>query len=182
MSLSGTDRQLLQRCIDGSPGAWQEFADRFLGLVVHVANHTAESRGFRLDDATRDDLTAEVFLTLLASDRVVLRRFRRDCSLATYLTVIARRVIARRLFEDSMKQGLSIADVDPESQSAGDRIQDREEVERLMARLGPEEAEVVRLYHLEGRSYREISEAVGVSENSIGPLLSRARQKMREGA
>jgi DNA-directed RNA polymerase specialized sigma24 family protein len=97
VSLSEVDRQLLQRCLDGSPRAWQDFADRFLGLVVHVANHTAEARGLSIDASTRDDLVADVFLAILKDDLAVLKRFRRNCSLATYLTVIARRVIVRRL-------------------------------------------------------------------------------------
>lgn len=182
MSLSDIDRILLQRCIDGAPRAWQDFVERFLGLVIHVANHTAESRGITLDDATRDDLVAEVFIVLLASDRSVLRRFRRDSSLATYLTVIARRVIARRLFEYSKRNRLTIAGVEPAATELPDRISNREEVEKLMSRLDPQESNVVRMYHLEGKSYQEISQAVGMSENSIGPMLSRARQKMREGA
>lgn len=182
MSLSEIDRNLLQRCIDGAPRAWQDFVDRFLGLVIHVANHTAESRGIQLDQGTRDDLVAEVFLVLLASDRGVLRRFRRDSSLATYLTVIARRVIARRLSQDTSHPRLSIADVDAADSSQVDRLENREEVERLMARLDPQESKIVRMYHIEGMSYEQIGKVVGLSENSIGPVLSRARQKMREGA
>ena len=181
MSLSEIDRILLQRCIDGAPRAWQDFVERFLGLVIHVANHTAASRGVQLDQATRDDLVAEVFLALLASDRSVLRRFRRDSSLATYLTVIARRVIARRLFQQTKQVGIPVAPAAGVNSST-ERIENREEVERLMSRLDPQESHVVRMYHLEGKSYQEISEVVGLSENSIGPLLSRARQKMREGA
>jgi RNA polymerase sigma-70 factor (ECF subfamily) len=37
------------------------------------------------------------------------------------------------------------------------------------------------MYHLEGKSYEEIGQIVGMSANSIGPVLSRARDKMREG-
>jgi len=37
----------------------------------------------------------------------------------------------------------------------------------------------VRLHHLEARSYDEISRLTGMPLNSIGPALSRARQKMR---
>ena len=59
------------------------------------------------------------------------------------------------------------------------RISDREEVERLLEDLSDRESRIVRMYHLEGRSYQEISQAVGVSQNSIGPILSRARTKMR---
>ncbi len=203
VSLSDIDRILLKRCIDGAPRAWQDFVDRFLGLVIHVANHTAEARGNQLDEATRDDLIAEVFLVLLANDRGVLRRFRRNSSLATYLTVVSRRVIARRLHA-AMAQPQAAGQAGGQSDAAGEmgngfhangstsnpasyesetqRMENREEVERLMTRLDPQEARVVQLFHLEGKSYQEISRAVGLAENSIGPLLSRARQKMREGA
>lgn len=182
---------LLQRCLDQAPRAWQDFVDRFLGLVVHVANHTAESRGVRLDEATRDDLVAEVFLVLIANDFAVMRRFRRNCSLATYLTVVSRRVIARRLTAGRSQpaaaghgpadRGVEAADQGVEN-VAPRRMENQEQVQQLMQRLDPQEANVVRMYHLEGMSYAEISQAVGMSENSIGPVLTRARAKMRGGA
>jgi RNA polymerase sigma-70 factor (ECF subfamily) len=96
--------------------------------------------------------------------------------------VIARRVIARRLFDSLSTSNLTLAKDAVVAESPLRRIEDRDQVERLMARLEPQESNVVRLYHLEGKSYEEISRLVGMSENSIGPLLSRARQKMREGA
>ena len=182
VSLSDIDRILLHRCIEGAPRAWQDFVDRFLGLVVHVANHTAHARGLQLDESTRDDLIAEVFLALLANDKGVLRRFRRNCSLATYLTVISRRVIARRLHKNLNPTVATTHVAESAAPEMPPRIEDREEVERLIGRLDPQEANVVRMYHLEGKSYREISDVTGVTENSIGPLLTRARQKMREGA
>jgi RNA polymerase sigma-70 factor (ECF subfamily) len=184
VSLSEVDRQLLQRCLDSAPRAWQDFIDRFLGLVVHVANHTASTRGLSLDSSTRDDLVAEVFLVLILDDFAVLRRFRRNCSLATYLTVISRRIIVRRMMQTrraELSSRISEEAVAGEvaSESAPERIDDREEVQQLMLRLDPKEANVVRMFHLEGKSYREISEVMGVSENSIGPVLTRARDKMR---
>jgi RNA polymerase sigma-70 factor, ECF subfamily len=39
---------------------------------------------------------------------------------------------------------------------------------------------VVRLYHLEGKSYDEISRQTGVPTGSVGPTLTRARAKMRQ--
>ena len=186
MSLSEVDRELLQRCLERAPRAWEDFADRFLGLVVHVANHTAQHRGLELDDSTRDDLVADVFLTIVANDFAVLRRFRRNCSLATYLTVISRRVIARRLHSairsrNQVGNGATSA-AELVSESPPTRIEDQEEIQKLLLRLDSQEASVVRMYHLEGKSYREISESVGMTENSIGPVLTRAREKMRNGA
>jgi RNA polymerase sigma-70 factor (ECF subfamily) len=181
VSLSEVDRQLLQRCLDRAPRAWQDFVDRFLGLVVHVANHTAEARGITIDQATRDDLAADVFLTLVANDFGVLRRFRRNCSLATYLTVVSRRVIVRRL-RNSHTVGSASGTAERVSSDAPPRMENQEEVQKLLLRLDPNEAHVVRMYHLEGKSYEEISRIVGMSENSIGPVLSRARDKMRSGS
>ncbi|HEY1860911.1 MAG TPA: sigma factor-like helix-turn-helix DNA-binding protein [Gemmataceae bacterium] len=34
---------------------------------------------------------------------------------------------------------------------------------------------------MEGRSYEEISTALNIPVNSIGPILSRARKKLRRG-
>jgi RNA polymerase sigma-70 factor (ECF subfamily) len=180
VSLSPSDRQLLQRCLDRAPRAWRDFVDRFLGLVVHVANHTAAARGLSIDQATRDDLVGEVFLTFVANDFGVLRRFRRNCSLATYLTVVARRVIVRRLSQIPLAAPSGAAE--RVSEEAPARIENQEEVQKLLLRLDPNEANVVRMYHLEGKSYEEISRIVGMSENSIGPVLSRARVKMRNGS
>ncbi len=182
VSLSEFDRDLLQRCLDRAPRAWQNFVDRFLGLVVHVANHTAEARGITLDQSTRDDLVSEVFLTLVANDFAVLRRFRRNCSLATYLTVISRRVIVRRLTPAKSTLPPTAISERPVADQNPARIENAEEVQQLLLRLDPREANVVRMYHLEGKSYEEISRVVGMSENSIGPVLSRARDKMRNGS
>jgi len=59
------------------------------------------------------------------------------------------------------------------------RIESVELVHQMLQGLPPNEAEVVRQYHLAGKNYREISEALGIPENSVGPTLSRAREKLR---
>jgi RNA polymerase sigma-70 factor (ECF subfamily) len=182
VALSDIDRELLQRCLNRQPRAWEDFVDRFLGLVVHVVNHTAQGRSIAVSQHDMEDLASEVMMAILADDYAALRRFRGQSSLATYLTVIARRVVVRELLKRRFVP--NVADMhDVESADDGDhaeqRLADREEVERLLDELHGEEADIVRLYHLEGKTYGEISRQMGVPENSIGPTLSRARAKMR---
>jgi RNA polymerase sigma-70 factor (ECF subfamily) len=186
VALSEIDRNLLQRCLARKPRAWEDFVDRFMGLVVHVVSHSAQSRSLRLSSEDREDLVAQVFLTIVKDDLAVLRHFRGDSSLATYLTVIARRVVVGELLKQKSPSRLGdhaagdeMALVSAETER---RVSDRDEVERLLAELDGTEAKVVRMYHLEGKSYQEISSAVGLPENSVGPTLSRARRKMRRGA
>lgn len=194
MALSEVDKLLLKRCLDREPRAWEDFVDRFIGLVIHVINHTGNSRALQISDQDREDFTAEVFLALLADDFAVLRRFRGASSLATYLTVISRRVVVRELLKrkiSALAPGQSgILERQAQSHhkngnghvSDEERFDNRDEIQKLMDSLSREEAEVVRLYHLEGKSYHEISAHMSIPENSIGPTLSRARARMRKEA
>ena len=201
MTLSEFDQNLLQRCLARKAGSWDEFVDRFLGLVLHVINHTTSARTVQITSQDIEDYCSEVFLAIIKDDFAVLRRFRGSSSLATYLAVIARRVVVRE-FVKRKHPRISSAEADGESgddtssQAFGFRIRmdadaadarptaeqrasDREEVVRLLENLSASEAEIVRLHHLDGMSYREISSLLGIPENSIGPTLSRAREKMR---
>lgn len=184
MALSDIDRNLLDRCLSGKPRAWEDFVDRFMGLVVHVVNHTAQCRSLQLSRSDREDLAADVFLTVIDNDMAVLRHFRGHSSLATYLTVIARRVVVRKLVErrSAVPLGDMVAHAAAEDVQLEQRISDQEEVGRLLSQLQGSEETVVRMYHLEGKSYQEISRTVGMPENSVGPLLSRARAKLRQRA
>lgn len=186
MGLSEIDRNLLQRCLQRKPRAWEDFVDRFMGLVIHVVNHTAQAKSVRLAPEDRDDLCADVFLRVVDNDFALLRNFRGQSSLATYLTVVARRVAVKELLArrsaaplgDGSADQSALAAVAP-STDVEQRLSDHEQVERLLNGLQGTEAHVVRMYHLEGKSYHEIGSAVGMPENSIGPILSRARNKMR---
>ena len=179
MALSEIDRNLIHRCLEREPRSWEDFADRFVGLVLHVVQHTARARSLRLTPQDVEDLASEVFLAIINDDFALLRRFRGQSSLATYLTVVARRVVVRELLKRRETSSLSEAAAVERAALPEERIGDREEVERLLQGLNGQEADVVRMYHLEGKSYQEISSSMGLPENSVGPTLSRARAKLR---
>jgi RNA polymerase sigma-70 factor (ECF subfamily) len=183
VAFSDIDRQLLQRCLARQPRAWEDFVDRFLGLVIHVVNHTTSTRSIGITQHDQEDLCSEVFMAILANDFSVLRRFRGQSSLATYLTVVARRVVIRELLKRRIVPTLSdtsdIGAVPDSHADTEERIDNREEVARLLEELQGDEADVVRLFHLEGKSYDEISRQTGVPANSVGPTLSRARARLR---
>jgi RNA polymerase sigma-70 factor (ECF subfamily) len=184
VALSDIDRSLLDRCLARKPRAWEDFVDRFTGLIIHVVNHTARCRSIMLSSADREDLTADVLLAIVRDDFAVLRHFRGKSSLATYLTVVARRVVVRKLVGSRSATPLSAAADGAEASEPEpeQRITDREEVEHLLEHLDDSEAAVVRMYHLEGKTYQEISRTTGTPTNSVGPMLSRARMKMRDAA
>jgi RNA polymerase sigma-70 factor, ECF subfamily len=187
VALTTVDRALLQRCLKHEVGAWNDFVDRFLGLIYHVVHHTAHLRSIPLTPEDVEDVVAEVLLQIVAGDYAVLRHFRGQSSLATYLTVIARRSCIHEL-----TRRLAVHETHPrtnhrrpkvereEPPKAQVGLESLEEVQKILRKLPAREREVVRLFYLEGRSYEEISSQLRLPVNSIGPILSRARRKLRK--
>lgn len=179
--LAAEDRRLVDACLAAEPGAWDAFVDRFAGLFAHVIERSARQRRAFLSAADREDLLADVVLECLRNDAAVLRSFAGRSSLATYLVVIARRVAVRRLARaaEAPRTAFSAELPDAAAATLPQRIDDREQIVSLIERLAPDEARLVRLHHLEARSYGEISRLTGLPLGSIGPALSRARGKLR---
>jgi RNA polymerase sigma-70 factor (ECF subfamily) len=185
--LTPIDRTLLQRCLNHERGAWNDFVDRFLGLMYHVVHYTAHHHRAALRPEDIEDVVAEVLLQIVANDYAVLRQFRGQSSLATYLTVIARRLCVHQLsrqlkLPDAQATGgdgqrtLAESEAPPRAEVG---LESLEEVQQLLRKLPTREREVVRLYYLEGRTYDEISSELNIPVNTIGPILSRARKLLR---
>jgi RNA polymerase sigma-70 factor (ECF subfamily) len=181
------DRQLLDRCLRHEPGAWNDFVDRYMGLIYHVIHHVAHARSLVLSPADIEDIAAEIFLGVVDDDYGVLRRFKGTSSLPTYLTVVARRICVKEVVKRHREAELGHttahrAFVGDDSSGEVEPVATSEEVERMLKDLPDREAEVVRLYHLSYLNYRQIGKQLGIPENSVGPILTRARQRLRRVA
>lgn len=188
MPLRDIDRNLLDRCLRKEPGAWNDFVDRYMGLIYHVIQHAAHARSRVVSSEDIEDIAAEVFLKIVDDDYAVLRRFKGISSLPTYLTVIARRTAVKELIRRHREEELGHTNAHRAFVEGGGVPEDAEalvsaeEVDRMLEDLPPREAEVIRLYHLKYQNYRQISKKLGIPENSIGPILAKARKRLREAA
>ncbi len=187
MALIPVDRDLLQRCLAKQPGSWNDFVDRFLSLIYHVIHYTAHLRSARVPPEDVEDIAAEVLLQVVADDYKVLRQFKGHASLATYLTVIARRICIHELNRrKSVRDAIRRGDVRTPEETPDDSpvalksMESLDEVEALLRKLSGKDRELVRLFYLEGRSYEEISTELDLPVNTVGAKLTRARQKLRE--
>ena len=162
MPLREIDRQLLDRCLRKEPNAWNDFVDRYMGLVYHVIHHVSHARSVVLSPADIEDIAAEILLAVVDDDYAILRRFKGNSSLPTYLTVVARRICVR----DIIKRGREAELGHTHAHRAGlaaegssdevAAVATKEEVDRMLERLSGREAEVVQLYHLQYLNYRQI--------------------------
>lgn len=183
---TAVDRDLLKRCLNRAPGSWNDFVDRFLSLIYHVIGYTAHLRSVRLRPEDVEDIAAEILVKIVANDFRVLREFRGEASLATYLTVVSRRLCIQELVRRQKSRDASVRAGDiavlgepDDAPAALKGMESLEEVEKLLRSLSGKEREIVRMYYLEGRTYEEISTETDIPVNTIGSLLSRARKKLR---
>lgn len=186
MGLIARDRELIRRCLHHEPGAWNDFVDRFLGLVYHVVQHTADMRSYPLTPEDKEDIAAQILLKIVEHDYASLRQFRAQSSLASYLTVIARRTCVNELAsrtqakeKEHTKASEHITEATPNAKPRPGGLETLEEVGKLLKKLPSRERAVVRLFYLEGRTYEEISTELNIPVNSIGAILARARKKLR---
>lgn len=182
MPLTDLDRKLLSDLLAGQSGSWKLFVDRFSGLILQVIRHTAHAHSLKLNDDDLEDLCAETFTELLVRDMAALRNFRGRASLATYLGVIARRVVVRKLTEHRFLKALghvnahqAAVDFASSDAPASRQAEQKEQVEQLFSKLPKESASLLRWIYLEGVSYAEAARRLGRPLNSIGPLLARIR-------
>ncbi len=187
MPLRDIDRKLIDRCLGKEPGAWNDFVDRYMGLIYHVIQHAGYARSRTLSSEDVEDIAAEVLLKIVDDEYAVLKKFKGISSLPTYLTVIARRIAVKQLIKRQREEELGHTNahrafVDDGASGEVEAIVSAEEVERMLEELPEREAEVVRLYHLKYMNYRQIAKRLGIPENSVGPILAKARKRLREAA
>ncbi|MBY0587788.1 sigma-70 family RNA polymerase sigma factor [bacterium] len=185
MPLTEIDRQLIHRCLEREPEAWCEFVDRYLGVVFQVIQHTSHMRGMVLHGDDAEDLAADVLSTIVDNNFKVLRRFRGKSSMASYLAVIARRVVVNKLSRRAIYEK-KVQGIKAEQEAKGNPphldLERKEEVIRLLDTLDGTDADLVRAFYLEHKTYSEISRDLGIPENSIGPTLNRLREQLRKSA
>jgi RNA polymerase sigma-70 factor, ECF subfamily len=185
--LRDIDRKLIDRCLGKEPGAWNDFVDRYMGLIYHVIQHAAYARSRTLSSEDVEDIAAEIFLKIVDDEYAILKKFKGISSLPTYLTVIARRICVKQLIKRQREEELGHTNahrafVDDGASGEVEAIVTAEEVERMLDDLPDREADVVRMYHLKYMNYRQIAKKLGIPENSVGPILAKARKRLRQAA
>lgn len=108
-------------------------------------------------------------------------------SIEAYCIAVAKRLaIDRSELKESrhepldLTEGTQPADPDADPHNGLARRQQLAIVRKLMAQLPERQRQVMHLRDVEGRSYREIAQALSISEDQVKVCLHRARQKVKQ--
>lgn len=183
-----TDAELVAEAMRGRQEAFRELVVRFERPVYSLIARMVQ------DPATAEDLAQEVFIKAFRR----LDTYDPQRKLASWLFKIAHNTTIdhlRRNTPDTVpleadpgereegRGGLAavLADESLEDPSAAAERKDMaRSLERAIARLRPEYREVVVLFYLEGASYQEICEAVGLPLGTVKTNLHRARKELAQ--
>ena len=194
------ERQLVLRLVAGDREAWIEFVDQYQRVVFARVNHVLSQCGSQAESNDIDDVVADLFASLLANNMKMLRGFEHRSTLATWLTIIAHRMSLRAATKS--KRRWKTNELDPATgatskqssnqsleQLPGDpaenpldqlmNLESRSRIRLKLAMLKPADRQVIELFHFENLGYREIAMRMGMSENSVGPRLTRAQRRLK---
>jgi RNA polymerase sigma-70 factor, ECF subfamily len=168
--------RLLDRLRGGEAGAFEElvlaYQHRLFGLALRMLGNAAEA----------EEIAQEAFLRAHRS----LGDFRGDAKLSTWLYAIASRLCLNRLAGSERRLGRQGEETLlrlPHAGSGPDAAAERSELEaalgRAIAELPEDRRIVVLLRDVEGLSYDEIAQALGLELGTVRSRLHRARSDLK---
>ena len=153
---------------------FRQWLSEHTGLLLKVVRSFAEGR------ADQDDLFQEILLQIWMS----LPNFREDSKPTTWLYRVALNTALAWKRSEKKRRGrqssLPLAEPAAQTMSSVDAQRNGQVVDQLYAAiraLPPAKRALVVLY-LDGFTYREISEVVGISESNVGVSLNRIKREL----
>lgn len=176
------ESRIVQKVIRGDVNAFEKLVLEYEKSVYNIALRMTGNS----EDAS--DMTQEAFIKAYNS----LQSFRGDSKFSVWLYRIATNVCLDFLRSRSRKPTVSLSvednegeevqlDVADESQSPElllDRQMTRESVRRGLETLSPEYRQILLLREIQGLSYDEISQALGLEVGTVKSRIFRARKKL----
>ncbi|HEX4324880.1 MAG TPA: sigma-70 family RNA polymerase sigma factor [Gaiellaceae bacterium] len=170
MAVEQTDAQLVSRCRDGDPDAWNEFVERFSRYVYAICG-----RGFRLPQPDAEDVFQEVFSR--AFER--LGELRNDDAVRPWLAQLTRRLSIDRLRLNA-RDNPSEPELD--EQEADDvlaTLDDAMTVRAALDKVGDPCREILDRFFCRDESYRAIGDVLDIPAGTIASRISRCLEKVR---
>ena len=161
------EADLVRRCLDEEPGAWDELVQLYSRYVYAIV-----SQGYRLTGPDAEDAFQDVFLRVY--DR--LGTLRDPGSVRPWIAQLTRRVCLDRLDRREETVDVEIEGVD----ATIDELDEAFTVREALGQLPEDCREVLDRFFCRDESYRTIAEALGIPPGTIASRISRCLVKLRE--
>jgi RNA polymerase sigma-70 factor (ECF subfamily) len=170
VAVEQTDAQLVSRCREGDPDAWNEFVERFSRYVYAICG-----RGFRLPQQDAEDIFQEVFSRAF----VRLGELRNDEAVRPWLAQLTRRLCIDRLRLNTRDDP---GEAELDEQAADDvlaTLDDAMSVRAALDKVGDPCREILDRFFCRDESYRTIGDLLELPAGTIASRISRCLEKVR---
>jgi RNA polymerase sigma-70 factor (ECF subfamily) len=169
--------ELIDRCLGGEAAAWEEIVARFRRRVFHIAYK------FTGKHDLAEDLTQDIFLKVFKS----LDKFNRDADFSTWLSSVARHYCidhyrASKREREVLVEDLLAFDLAPASSGNPQRALEENDLKSQLRhgldQLPDKLREAVVLRDLQGLTYQEMAERLGLPEGTVKSRINRGREEL----
>ncbi len=173
--MSQTDLEIWLEVLAGDNKAWEELVRRYQSLVYTVGIRA----GLSLADAA--DCFQETWVQLYKNRKSL----RNPSRLSAWLVTTAKReaIRLRKIAKNSSSEIENPAWNDPRPlpDEVIEQIERQAQLEIALGKLEPRCRKVMEMFFFapEEKSYEEISESLGISFNSLGPIRRRCLEKLK---
>ena len=179
------DGQLIERCQQGDRASFDALVQRHYALAYNVACRMLGDQDYAAD------ATQAAFVRAYKA----ISRFRRDATFSTWLYRITtnvcldhlrqheRRTQSLTLLGDDADTSLEEMDIPDDTGDPGldiERGERQQTVREAICRLPPTHRSVLVLYDLQGCSYEQIAEVLGIPLGTVKSRLNRARHALKD--
>lgn len=190
-----TDLEFVQRCVSGDKRAWDEFVDKYSGLIYNYICSIFRANGLNpLPQDNVNDAFQEIFVSLTKDNFRKLRSFKakNGSSFATWLRRVAvnytidhlRRLKPLVSLDAERQDGFSLKDVlADDSASAADALVGREKLDGLtdcIERLDSAERYFLELHLHRDITLEELKDLFGISRAAVDMRKSRIVGKLKD--
>lgn len=173
------DLLLVQQVLRGDQGAFRQVVEKYQNYVFTIAMRVLKTR----EEA--EEVAQDVFLKVYK----MLGSYRQESKFSSWLYAITYRTAidnARKkklpLHSIETEQG-AIQTPDLQSKTPAELTQDndlRQQVQAIINRLKPSDANIITLFYLHEQSVQEIAEITGLSVTNVKTKLFRLREQLRQ--
>lgn len=170
------DAELVEAVRSGNPQSAVTFHDRIIGVVNRTVSRLLGTR-----DSDYDDVVQQALIELV----LAVDRFRGDCPLDAWVSIISARTVYRHLRRRKVERRLFVLEGSdgaetvgrPGSNTAMLRVLIRR-IEAHVHALEPKKAWTFILHDVHGYNLAEIAKITGASQTAVQSRLVRARKEL----
>ncbi len=189
---SEAERDLVRRCSRGDPEAWRFMIRQYGALVAHAARTTLQRVLKGVDPNQVDEAAQSIWAALCEDSCRRLKSYAGQSALSTWLTVLSTRRTLDYIRTEMRKGSLKHVKLEGEDADLLNELKDPSApVDELsqedfillyeaLERLPTEDRLILKLYYLDGLSYRTIASMMRVAPNTVSSYLFRAREKLKQ--